>query len=1284
MTKTDMTMLRKRILLVVAVMVLALQGAVAKKVQLDIDNTYRTYEVTSDITEIQVFVGPEASAEDYMGGGYTLQAPAGYRMVAWGGVYTGYLSVSTGTDATEVNCEAGTDNNTFNDFWSQQSGMIDIRVSGVGANAYVTVRVYNPNNITNKDAEGQFLDQFAAFLTFTSYTDYNGYPKPQHLKLADDITLPNRLEIPKDIDIELDLNGHTLSRSNLTTATADGSVIYVASGGKLTITDTSADGTGQVTGGKALYGGGVLNDGTFTLEGGSITGNFASQAGGGVCNRRTMTMTNGTISVNSFLMGNDQTRGGGIFNDTGAELTVSGGMISNNYHLDSSTQYAEVLHGGGVFNKGKFTFSGGNIESNSARGAGGGVYNDAVNGTQPCEFFMSGGSIWNNHAESDYSYGVYNLGVMTMSAGTVSGKRAIPGSDGRGICQGESDAANITMFGTPYVDYLYLPANKKLKLSSALQDGADIKVRVGHAYSVPFTDCGDDGYVGLHPGASADKYIHYTDANDGLIIYNNEVARLPYIQNSVQYVEEIDDNTERSAFAPKCFDLSKLADGAGASFGVGYNDTEAWFALTDNKTLSNRLTTVGNVKLILADGKTLTANQGVSVPAESSLTVYGQGENSGKLTAKCGASAIHAAIGGLGGVNSRACGPIRLYGGIISATGGTNAAGIGGGEHEVHSTIDIKRAKVTATGGLNAAGIGTGWGANIWETDEYNRKTDVSPLLYNSKITIHSGTVTATGGDGAAGIGGGAQTYFLGEVNILGGTVTAIGSSSSSQHFSGAGIGSGYKGSCYLYNHFNAETPKRYAQVNISGGEVEARGGMYAASIGGGEQSAQEGVNPNTENGYTGVDLPTFEGGGANVSITGGTVRLLCSGTDAGRSNGAQCIGHGATADASEPHNFAPEGKLDLYDGARVKFTYVNAAQPVYSVATERLKNLRINIAEITPCSHADGQEIVNGTHHSGCKYCLTQEGLWTEHEFGEYGQCVGCGLIALENEAPNFSYTNTDRIRHWYELDKNNLYNVVLKDRTLYRNGLWNTICLPFALTESEVNEKLANPSALMTYHTASYEKENGVLTLEFVNAPFMRSGYPYIIKWESAADTEQTEGTEDTWTEWKDPVFRNVKLDPSSWTIAGTIVSFRGIFDCINYEAGEKDDTILFLGTKPLNDGGYESVLYFHDGKEKTAIGACRAYFELGEDYIAGNLEDPEFPGVRSFVLNFGDEEQTGIINAPRIADRRERTTDNTVYDLQGRRVARAEANSSLFTIHSSLKKGLYINGHRKVVVK
>ncbi len=44
----------------------------------------------------------------------------------------------------------------------------------------------------------------------------------------------------------------------------------------------------------------------------------------------------------------------------------------------------------------------------------------------------------------------------------------------------------------------------------------------------------------------------------------------------------------------------------------------------------------------------------------------------------------------------------------------------------------------------------------------------------------------------------------------------------------------------------------------------------------------------------------------------------------------------------------------------------------------------------------------------------------------------------------------------------------------------------------------------------------------------------------------------------------------------------------------------------------------------------------------------------------------------------------SDSQWYDLQGRRIGSAEANSSLFTLHSSLKKGIYIINGKKIVIR
>ena len=137
----------------------------------------------------------------------------------------------------------------------------------------------------------------------------------------------------------------------LNTAGWDGGGLYnvgtaLLSGG--TITQNSAD-----------WGGGVANYGTLTLNGVLIDDNTAAGSGGGVYNGSTVTLASGTISNNTAHAG------GGLFNDEGGLATISGGTIVTNH---AST------HGGGIFNVGTLNESGGTITSNTAVEYGGGVY----------------------------------------------------------------------------------------------------------------------------------------------------------------------------------------------------------------------------------------------------------------------------------------------------------------------------------------------------------------------------------------------------------------------------------------------------------------------------------------------------------------------------------------------------------------------------------------------------------------------------------------------------------------------------------------------------------------------------------------------------------------------------------------------------------------------------------------------------------------------------------------------------------------------------------------------
>lgn len=191
----------------------------------------------------------------------------------------------------------------------------------------------------------------------------------------------------------------------------------------------------------------------------------------------------------------------------------------------------------------------------------------------------------------------------------------------------------------------------------------------------------------------------------------------------------------------------------------------------------------GTATIILAENTTNTVkgfchhHPGIFVPSGSTLTIQG----SGTLNASNGegpdGKSYAAGIGGGYKVN---CGDIVIRSGNITATGGSDAAGIGSGEYNsACGNIVISGGIVNATGGYGAAGIGSG--ANY--SSSYGA------------ITISGGTVTATGGDYAAGIGAGTGSQDgtqsqNGDIQITGGSVTATGGTN------GAGIGSaGYSSS---------------------------------------------------------------------------------------------------------------------------------------------------------------------------------------------------------------------------------------------------------------------------------------------------------------------------------------------------------------------------------------------------------------------------------------------------------------------------------------------------------
>jgi len=109
---------------------------------------------------------------------------------------------------------------------------------------------------------------------------------------------------------------------------------------------------------------------------------------------------------------------------------------------------------------------------------------------------------------------------------------------------------------------------------------------------------------------------------------------------------------------------------------------------------------------------------------------------------------------------------VNIYGGTITATGNTDAAGIGGGFDGKGGTVNITGGTITATGNGYATGIGGG---------KYGG---------GGTVTITGGKVTATAGETASAIGGGsAGVSSAGSLSISGTADVTVKSASGSKYY---------------------------------------------------------------------------------------------------------------------------------------------------------------------------------------------------------------------------------------------------------------------------------------------------------------------------------------------------------------------------------------------------------------------------------------------------------------------------------------------------------------------
>ncbi len=168
-------------------------------------------------------------------------------------------------------------------------------------------------------------------------------------------------------------------------------------------------------------GGGVVvdNGGTFTLNGGTIEGNQAINGGGVGVYNGIFIMNGGYIKVNKTgINSNNGNGGGGVSVDNGGIFTLNGGTIEGNWAADRGG-------GVSVDSGGTFTLNGGYIEGNKVITYGGQVYVGGIAAANAGRFYMTAGTLSGkgsaDETQANLGAGVFieSMGIFTKTGGII-------------------------------------------------------------------------------------------------------------------------------------------------------------------------------------------------------------------------------------------------------------------------------------------------------------------------------------------------------------------------------------------------------------------------------------------------------------------------------------------------------------------------------------------------------------------------------------------------------------------------------------------------------------------------------------------------------------------------------------------------------------------------------------------------------------------------------------------------------------------------------------------------
>ena len=469
--------------------------------------------------------------------------------------------------------------------------------------------------------------------------------------------------------------------------------------------------------GSSIGGGGVyLNNGTFTMNGGEISGNTATTTGGGVYSNYSFTMKGGKISGNSTTnTASNSGNGGGVY------MTSSASNFSMNNSSEISGNTATGNGGGVYINSGNFTISdSGKISGNNAKSGGGVFVNDAGS-----IFTMSGGEISSDNNTTNSGGGVYiNNGKFDMSGGKISGNTTTASGGGVYVAaSGTFDMSGGTI-GVTATDKnsatssgggVYVASGKFTMRGTAKISGNTANTFGGGVYVAGTSTGTNDNFT-----MSDNTQITGNTAPSGGGVYISTEGKFTMSGGTIGGTAAGDKNTATSNGGGVCIDSTsgtfkmtggKISGNTANASGGGVSTNSGTFNMIDGEISGNKTEGTSN------------GGGGVYVGSNGKFTLSGNGKISGN-TAPNG-------------------------GGVYAASNGTNYFTMSGGE------ISGNKANTNGGGVFVITGKFTISGGTIYGTNESNaslRNTASSSSSSGAAVYVNTSATAQCDGAYAGGL----------------------------------------------------------------------------------------------------------------------------------------------------------------------------------------------------------------------------------------------------------------------------------------------------------------------------------------------------------------------------------------------------------------------------------------------------------------------------------------------------------------------------------------------------